>query len=105
MDEDQAYRAMDLLIDADTDAQVQEAVFFAVADLLNLEVDLLFFDTTSTYFETEDVDEFRRLRQVERLPPGPAPDRDRLGGHPRGDPGSVLVLAGQHQRQLASCRR
>ncbi len=44
MDEDQAYRAMDLLIDADTDAEVQEAVFFAVADLLNLEVDLLFFD-------------------------------------------------------------
>ena len=61
MDEDQAYRAMDLLIDADTDAEVQEAVFFAVADLLNLEVDLLFFDTTSTYFETEDVDQFRRF--------------------------------------------
>ncbi|MBA3574530.1 MAG: IS1634 family transposase [Pseudonocardiales bacterium] len=58
MDEDQAYRAMDLLIEADTDAHVQEAVFFAVADLLNLEVDLLFFDTTSTYFErdTEDPD-------------------------------------------------
>jgi hypothetical protein len=58
MDEDQAYRAMDLLIEADTDASVQEAVFFAVADLLNLEVDLLFFDTTSTYFErdTEDGD-------------------------------------------------
>ena len=49
---------MDLLIEADTDASVQEAVFFAVADLLNLEVDLLFFDTTSTYFErdTEDPD-------------------------------------------------
>ena len=58
MDDDQAYRAMDLLIEADTDASVQEAVFFAVADLLNLEVDLLFFDTTSTYFErdTEDAD-------------------------------------------------
>ena len=40
---------------------MQEAVFFAVADLLNLEVDLLFFDTTSTYFETEDADEFRRF--------------------------------------------
>jgi len=53
MDEDQAYRAMDLLVEADTDAEVQQAVFFAVADLLNLEVDLLFFDTTSTYFETE----------------------------------------------------
>jgi hypothetical protein len=60
MDEDQAYRAMDLLVAADSQAQVQEAVFFAVADLLNLEVDLLFFDTTSTYFETEDADEFRR---------------------------------------------
>src|SRR5690242_5582514 len=58
MDDDQAYRAMDLLVEADTDAKVQEAVFFAVADLLNLEVDLLFFDTTSTYFErdTEDLD-------------------------------------------------
>ena len=53
MDEDQAYRAMDLLIEADAQAQVQEAVFFAVADLLNLEVDLLFFDTTSTYFERD----------------------------------------------------
>src|SRR3954449_446833 len=56
--DDQAYRAMDLLVEADTDARVQEAVFFAVANLLNLEVDLLFFDTTSTYFEreTEDAD-------------------------------------------------
>jgi hypothetical protein len=56
MDEDQAYRAMDLLIEADTDAKVQEAVFFAVANLLNLEVDLLFFDTTSTYFERDTPD-------------------------------------------------
>lgn len=53
MDEDQAYRAMDLLAEADAQAEVQEAVFFAVADLLNLEVDLLFFDTTSTYFERD----------------------------------------------------
>jgi hypothetical protein len=56
MDEDQAYRAMDLLVEADTQGQVQQAVFFAVADLLNLEVDLLFFDTTSTYFEREEPD-------------------------------------------------
>ena len=40
---------------------MQEAVFLPrVADLLNLEVDLLFFDTTSTYCETETADEFRR---------------------------------------------
>ncbi|MCA1677984.1 MAG: IS1634 family transposase [Actinobacteria bacterium] len=54
MDEDQAYRAMDVLSDADCEAAIQEAVFFAVADLLNLEVDLLFFDTTSTYFERDE---------------------------------------------------
>ena len=54
MDDDHAYRAMDVLSAADTEARVQEAVFFAVADLLNLEVDLLFFDTTSTYFERDE---------------------------------------------------
>jgi transposase len=56
VDEDHCYRAMDLLVDADTEGKVQEAVFFACADLLNLEVDLLFFDTTSTYFERDEPD-------------------------------------------------
>jgi hypothetical protein len=56
MDEDQAYRAMDLLVEADTEGRLQEAVFFACADLLNLEVDVLFFDTTSTYFERDEPD-------------------------------------------------
>jgi hypothetical protein len=56
MDDDHAYRAMDLLVAADAQAEVQEAVFFATADLLNLEVDLLFFDTTSTYFERDEPD-------------------------------------------------
>jgi transposase len=48
MDQDQAYRAMDLVVEADSEARVPEAVFFARADLLNLEVDLLFVHTTST---------------------------------------------------------
>lgn len=52
------YRAMDFLLEADT--AIQQHVFFAVANLLNLEVDVLLFDTTSTYFETEDDDAFRR---------------------------------------------
>jgi hypothetical protein len=52
-----AYRAMDVLAQADAEGAVQEAVFFSVADLLNLEVDLLFFDTTSTYFEIEEEDQ------------------------------------------------
>jgi hypothetical protein len=65
MDDDQAYRAMHLLVAADTEARVQEAVFFTAANLLNLEVDLLFFDTTSTFFqrdgEDEGADGFRRF--------------------------------------------
>ncbi len=52
------YRAMDFLLQADT--ALQEHVFFAVANLLNIAVDVLLFDTTSTYFETEDDDDFRR---------------------------------------------
>ena len=48
-------------------------VFDQVANLLNLEVDLLFFDTTSTYFELEDPDE-----PVARDEHGhPLPDRRR----------------------------
>jgi transposase len=63
MDDDQAYRAMDLLVGADAEARVQEAVFFAAAHLLNLEVDLLFFDTTSTFFQRDQEDPDGGLRR------------------------------------------
>jgi hypothetical protein len=53
--DDACYRAMDWLLEIkDT---LEKEVFSRVADLLNLEVDLLFFDTTSTYFETGEADE------------------------------------------------
>ena len=48
------YRAMDWLLEIE--AQLAEQVYWATADLLNLEVDLLFFDTSSTYFERETPD-------------------------------------------------
>jgi hypothetical protein len=64
MDDDQAYRALDLLVEADAEAKVQEAVFFSCADLLNLEVDLLFFDTTSTYFEADPDDTQEAFRAL-----------------------------------------
>jgi transposase len=54
VDHTSCYRAMDWLLDHL--GALQETVFFAVADLLNLDVDLIFFDTTSTYFETEFAD-------------------------------------------------
>ena len=48
------YRAMDFLVDHGE--ALQRAVFFATASLLNLEVDLLFLDTTSAYVEVDDED-------------------------------------------------
>ena len=53
--DDACYRAMDWLMQV-RDALERE-VFAQVANLLNLEVDLLFFDTTSTYFELDAEDE------------------------------------------------
>src|SRR5712692_7050456 len=54
--DDELYRAMDFLLACAE--RVQESVFFSLANLLNLEVDVIFFDTTSTYFEVDfDEDE------------------------------------------------
>ena len=46
------YRSMDFLLTHE--AAIQEKIFWATANLLNLTVDLIFFDTTNTYFEMDD---------------------------------------------------
>jgi Transposase DDE domain len=48
------YRAMDFVLQVE--GELAEAVYWQVADLLNLEVDLILFDTTSTYFEIDEPD-------------------------------------------------
>jgi transposase len=53
--DDACYRVMDWLLEIEE--QLCERVYWQTADLLNLEVDLLFFDTTSTYFETDRADD------------------------------------------------
>jgi hypothetical protein len=53
--DDACDRAMDWL--HGVRGELEKQVYFAAADLLNLEADLLFFDTTSTYFELDDADE------------------------------------------------
>jgi len=55
LSDDVSYRAMDRLIEIEP--QLTRRVYDSVADLLNLQVDLLFFDTTSTYFELDEPDE------------------------------------------------
>jgi hypothetical protein len=52
--DDACYRAMDWLLQIRE--QLEKAVFDRACEVLGLEVDLLFFDTTSTYFVTEEAD-------------------------------------------------
>ena len=112
LDEDSCYRSMDWLLEVED--ELAEAVYFATADLLNLEVDLLFFDTTSTYFERDEAEQDLIDQQGNVIRPAfrthgnskdswrrPAADCDRDGGHPHRDPDPGVVLAGEHQRSRA----
>ena len=117
--DDACYRAMDHLLAIER--SLAEQAYHQVTDLLNLEIDLLFFDTTSTYFETEEADEdvprdaggirvtpdderkgrrgrVPHPRQVQGLPRRPPAGHRRHGRHPRRDPGPGLVLAREHRR-------
>jgi transposase len=67
VDDDACYRAMDALVEVE--ATVAREIYHSVAHLLNLDVDLLFFDTTSTYFETGDPDEPAARDQTGRVLP------------------------------------
>ncbi|MGH7665820.1 MAG: IS1634 family transposase [Candidatus Dormibacteria bacterium] len=54
VDEDSCYRAMDFLLECEE--EISKAVYFATAELLDLHVDLIFFDGSSTYWETDQAD-------------------------------------------------
>ena len=95
--DDAAYAAMDFLLDALD--EIAAEVFASVAHLLNLDLDIVFVDTTSTYWETETVDELAELAEQ----PGddeitnPAEAGRRAFGHSkdhRGDlPQVVIAMA------------
>jgi hypothetical protein len=95
--DDQLYRAMDFLLACAE--RVQESVFFSVAHLLNLEVDVIFFDTTSTYFETEpgdeldDLDEDSEGEQAQTEQEGPLRRRGHSKDHRPDLPQVVIGLA------------
>jgi hypothetical protein len=59
--EDAAYAAMDFLLEAL--GEIAAEVFGSVAHLLNLDLDIVFVDTTSTYWETETADELAELAE------------------------------------------
>jgi Transposase len=64
---DQLYAALDFL---DTHhAAIEREVFFRTADLFRADVDLIFWDTTSVYFEVDDEDDAPETRHGTTLPP------------------------------------
>src|SRR5665648_1041691 len=60
--DDQAYRGMDFLLAALD--EIAAEVFASVAHLLNLDLDIVFVDTTSTYWEVEGADQIADLAEV-----------------------------------------
>jgi hypothetical protein len=49
------YRAMDIL-EAQKEG-IEQALYFRLADLLNFDVELIFYDTTSLHFESDEIDQ------------------------------------------------
>lgn len=62
LSDDQAYRGMDFLLEALE--EIAAEVFHSVATMLNLDLDIVFVDTTSTYFETDRPDELPELTET-----------------------------------------
>jgi transposase len=79
--DDQAYRAMDFLLDALD--EIAGEVFGQVAHLLNLDVDIVFVDTTSTYWEVDVADELAELAEdaADDGDGAPTEDATRRFGH------------------------
>ena len=88
------FRTMDFLIEHG-DA-IQEAVFFSVANLLNLKMGLLFFDTTKHLLRVRGHRRGRlaSARSLQGLSTGPPPGGDRAGRDPYRNPGAMLGVAG-----------
>jgi len=87
--DDACYRAMDWLLEVS--GALEEEIFGKVSDLLGLEVDLLFFDTTSTYFQTEQADEPAARDGHGR----PAAGKDADGAGAAGEAGSPFRAFGK----------
>jgi hypothetical protein len=66
---DQLYRALDVL--AMHAESIQEEVFLRTADLFRLDVDLIFYDTTTAWFAVDEEDEADGLRQRGHAKDGP----------------------------------
>jgi len=113
----QLYRAMDFL-EANKEA-IEQAIYYRVADLLNLDVEVIFYDTTSLHFEIDEEDEgdkngqvhgsalagkkvysaAREARPQQERTRRCAADRGGARRHPGWLPGTALGVSRQHSRR------
>lgn len=80
------YGAMDLL--EKNKAEVEKAVYFKMADLMNADVDVIFYDTTSLHFEVDEEDEVERTRFGKKYEPPRKRGHSKNG---RGDAPQIVV--------------
>jgi len=90
----QLYRAMDFL-EANKET-IEQAIFYRVADLLSLDVEVIFYDTTSLHFEIDEEDEGDKDGQVRGSAPAgkkayPAPRKRGHSKNGRGDAPQIVV--------------
>jgi len=89
------YRAMDFL--EENKEEIEKAIYFRVSDLFNLDVDLIFYDTTSLHFEIDEEDEgtssadFVRGSVAAGRKQYPAPRKRGHSKNGRGDAPQVVV--------------
>lgn len=85
------YRAMDFL--EEHKEEIERAVFFRTADLLNVDVDLIFYDTTSLHFEIdeEDGDDLPPVRAQDETKAGVALRRRGYSKNGRGDAPQIVI--------------
>jgi hypothetical protein len=67
---------------------VEKALYFKMADLMNADVDLIFYDTTSLHFEVDEEDEVALERRSEAYPPLRKRGHSKNG---RGDAPQIVV--------------
>ena len=77
--DDAAYRAMDFLLAALE--EIAAEIFYSVAHLLNLDVNIVFVDTTSTYWEMEAAAELAEVAGDDEDDSLPEQEGARLFGH------------------------
>lgn len=89
---DSLYRSMDVL--AKRADEVEEAAFWKLADLFSLDVDVIFFDTTTTYFEIDQEDgEYEPEPEQPRVTQGARRKRGNSKDKRGSNPQVVIALA------------